>query len=335
MKATSGELPHGSDWAFEVKWDGVRLLAWCDPEGSQPLMLRSRTGRDITATYPELADLPTALGTSAALDGEVVCFDGDTPSFNRLQHRMHVDAPSALLVEQYPVVYLVFDLLVLDGRSLLDLPYATRRRFLDQLVADGPSWRVPPMATGDGRPLLRLATERQLEGVVAKRLSSPYEPGVRSRRWVKVKIRRSQEVVVGGWLEGQRGLAGQMGSLLVGVWADGRLHFAGAVGSGLTDRDRALLDERFTPTDRCPFAEIPPLDRSAVWVEPEVVVEVTFGEWSLDGRLRHPVYTGLRSDIDPAEVVREPLGSADVGSGNEPGPTEVEHELPPGAPDAR
>jgi bifunctional non-homologous end joining protein LigD len=315
MKATLGQLPTGPGWAYELKWDGMRLVARCQvsPSGATSLTLRSATGRDVTSSFPELADLPHRIGVPAVLDGEAVVFEGDGPSFGRLQNRMHVITPSSLLVNEHPVVYLVFDLLELEGRSLVDLPYTTRRQVLADLVEDGPTCRVPPWVE-DGESLLVLARQRGLEGVVAKRLTSRYQPGGRTRDWVKVKLRQRQELVVGGWLSGQGALAGQIGSLLVGYREDGVLRFAGAVGSGLTDRHRDLLGDRLTVTTSCPFSAVPPLARTATWVLPELVVEVEYGSWAADGLLRHPVYAGLRDDRRPEDVVRElPSRGPDVG----------------------
>ncbi|MGI9615064.1 MAG: hypothetical protein ACR2QO_19285, partial [Acidimicrobiales bacterium] len=226
-------------------------------------------------------------------------------SFGLLQHRMHVERPTQRLVDDHPIVYVVFDLLELDGRSLLDLPLSDRRAVLTNLLDDGPSWRVPPMVEGDGAPLLALADDRGLEGVVAKKLASRYEPGARSAAWRKVKIRRRQEFVVVGWLPGQGNLAGQIGSLLVAINDEDQLVFAGAVGSGIGERDRAQLNERFVVTGVCPFAATPPLDREPIWTEPTVVAEVEYGSWPADALLRHPVFAGLRNDRDPSDIVRE------------------------------
>ncbi|MEM9135200.1 MAG: non-homologous end-joining DNA ligase [Actinomycetota bacterium] len=315
MKAALGTLPAGDGWAFELKWDGVRLQATTHPpDEHRPLTLRSISARDVTSHYPELATLRDAVSTSAVLDGEVVVFDGDRPSFPRLQHRMHVTDPLPTLVTTHPVVFIVFDLLALDGNSLLDLPYETRRRLLTELVDDGPAWRVPPASTGSGQALVDLARERGLEGVVAKRLDSRYEPGARSKQWIKIKVRRQQEFVVGGWLPGQGALTGSIGSLLIGVHHDGRFVCAGAVGSGLTDGDRRRLQAVLTPTDDCPFDPVPEVDRPPRWVEPERVVEVGYGEWPETGNIRHPVYLGLRTDHDPRDVVRElPPGEEKMG----------------------
>ena len=180
MKAVLGDLPSGDAWAFELKWDGVRLQAACraDKDGPGSLVLRSISGRIVTSTYPELAGLPAAIGLPAVVDGEAVVFDGDRPSFGRLQHRMHVEHPAESLMAEHPAVFMVFDLLSLDGRSLVGVDYANRRRLLSDLLDDGPSWRVPPEVRGDGRQLLELAEQRGLEGVVAKRLTSTGCPGI-------------------------------------------------------------------------------------------------------------------------------------------------------------
>lgn len=300
MKAVTGDLPSGPDWAFELKWDGMRLAALCD----ESLVLRSLSGRDVTSSFPELEPLPAALGASAVLDGEVVVFDGDRPSFGLLQHRMHVEAPTQTLVSTHPIVYVVFDLLELDGRSLLTLPYRDRRRVLTDFLDDGPSWRVPPPVEGDGAALLALAEERGLEGIVAKKLSSRYTPGARTPEWIKVKIRLKQEFVVVGWLPGQGRLDGQIGSLLLAVWDGPALRFSGAVGSGLADRDRARLEPLMTPAP-CPFEVAPALDKPPRWIEPRIVAEIEYGSWPADGVLRHPVYVGLLPDHDPSAVVRE------------------------------
>ena len=312
MKAELGTLPSGDDWAFELKWDGMRVQASCHPSGqasSRPeaqTILRSISGRNITSGFPELMGLASHIGTSAIFDGEMVVFDGDRPDFGRLQHRMHVGEPNQALISTYPAVYIIFDLLELDGNRLLEVDLANRRRLLNELCEDGPAWRVPPLVEGDGQALLDLAAQRGLEGVVAKKLSSRYRPGSRSGSWIKVKLTLRQEFVVGGWLPGHGQLDGQLGSLLVGIYdADGTLHFAGAVGSGLTERHRDQLANAFVETQDRPFFEAPILDRPPVWVEPSQVVEVEYGSWPDGGSLRHPVFIGLRLDHNPADVVRE------------------------------
>jgi bifunctional non-homologous end joining protein LigD len=311
MKAVSGSLPADPDgWLFEIKWDGVRVIATLD-HGA--LRLASASGRDITASYPELAALAADHGDHLlVLDGEVVALDDrGVPDFGRLQGRMHVaDAQEAYRrAVDTPIVYQVFDLLRLDDHELLTVPVADRRRLLTELVDEGPHWRVPP-SYDDGAALLQAAVDLGLEGIVAKRADSPYTPGARSPAWRKVKVRRQQELVVGGWTDGTGNRAGHLGALLVGYHDGEALRFAGRVGSGLNGRDlgwwRSELEAR--AVEDCPFEPLPPAAdrRVAHWARPELVVEVAFAEWSRDGRLRHPSYLGRRNDKDPLEVVREP-----------------------------
>jgi bifunctional non-homologous end joining protein LigD len=208
------------------------------------------------------------------------------------------------------VSYVIFDLLHLEGRSLLGLPYEERRRLLDELELTGPSWQVPAFHRGDGEALLAATRERGLEGIVAKRLESPYRPGKRTREWLKIKNLRSQEVVVGGWLPGKGRREGEIGALLAGYWEtqDGerRLRYAGKVGTGFDAADLRMLAHKLEPLrrDESPFSGRQP-QRGANFVEPRLVAEVEFNEWTDAGTLRHPSYKGLRDDKDPAEVVRE------------------------------
>jgi bifunctional non-homologous end joining protein LigD len=302
MKATIGLPADETGWATELKWDGLRTEVLTDGETT---VLRSSRGRDITAQFPELADFGSHLGAPAVLDGELVVFDGDRPSFQRVLQRLNTERPNQQLIAENPAVYIAFDLLVLDGNRLLDLPFETRRRILADFLSDGPSWRVPPYGVDGSGPLLALARERDLEGVVVKRLASAYRPGARSSDWRKVKIRLRQEFVVGGWLAGQGSLEDGIGSLVLGVWDGPDLVMAGLAGSGLTDDARRRLAGGFTERDTPPFVAVPPLPRRATWVEPTTVVEVEFGDWPAEGMLRHPVYLGIRDDKDPTDVVRE------------------------------
>jgi len=310
MFATPGVLP-GNDagWAYEMKWDGVRALAFIE-DGQ--LRLASRTGRDITVAYPELSALGPASGTQLLLDGEVVAFDDGRPSFAQLQQRMHVTsaAQAARLSAQIPVSYLIFDVLHVDGHPLLDLPYAQRRELLEALDLNGASWQVPPSFTGySAADVLGVSREHGLEGIVAKRLDSPYQPGRRSPDWRKVKNVLRQEVVVGGWRRGEGERAGQIGSLLVGVQGPGGLLYAGHVGTGFTQQTLRLLGDRLASLQQpaSPFAEPVPREhaRGAVWVQPSLVIDVAFAAWTPEGRLRAASYQGLRDDKDPAEVIRE------------------------------
>lgn len=312
MKARTSKLPaDDSGWGYEIKWDGVRAVAYCE---TGRVRLESRTLRDITAQYPEVAGVALDLGgLEAVLDGELVAYDEEgRPSFQRLQRRIHVADASEVRRRRAaaPVTYVIFDLLYLDGELLLELPYAERRERLEALGLDGESWQTPSFHTGDGAALLALTRERGLEGIVAKRLDSPYRPGRRSAEWLKVKNVRGQEVVIGGWLPGKGRRAGGIGALLVGYHeGDGeerRLRFAGKVGTGFSERELAMLAERLEPLrrDDSPFDGRQP-ERGSIFAEPELVAEVEFGEWTNAGTMRHPSYKGLRDDKPAAAVVRE------------------------------
>jgi bifunctional non-homologous end joining protein LigD len=313
MLATSGTLPaDDAGWAYEMKWDGLRALAFVS--GSQ-VRLTSRTSRDITFVYPELAGLAAAVSAEqAVLDGEIVAFgDGAWPDFEALRQRMNIGtaAQARALAAQVPVSYLAFDVLWLDGRPVLDEPYARRRELLESLGLDGGRWQVPPAFAGEsGADIQAVSLQQHLEGIMAKRLSSKYEPGRRTTAWRKIKNVRRQEVVIGGWKPGEGGRAGWIGSLLVGVHdASGALVYSGHVGTGFTQQTLRMLGDRLAALrrDTSPFTgTVPPEDaRFARWVEPELVAEVAFADWTKSGRLRAPAYKGLRNDKDPAEVVRE------------------------------
>ena len=308
MLATTGPLPRDDGrWSYEVKWDGVRALVAV--EGGR-VVLRSRNGNDITGAYPELLGLAGALdGTAALLDGEVVAFDpSGRPDFGLLQSRMHVRSPSPSLVRSTPVTLLLFDVLQVDDRSLVDLPYDERRAVLESLPLAGERWQVPPSFPGDGEAVMAATLAQGMEGVVAKRRDSSYVPGRRSDCWIKVKhVRRTSAVVV-GWKPGDGGRAGRIGSLLLAVPDGDGWAYAGHVGTGFSGATLAMLGERLAPLRRDdPVLSDVPREhaRHAVWVEPELVVECDYTEWTREGRLRHPSYKGLRSDVDPREVRRQ------------------------------
>ena len=314
MLAVSGSAPpQDGNWALEMKWDGVRALAFIE---TGKLRLMSRTGRDITMAYPELAGLGAAIARKQVLlDGEIVVFGaGGWPEFEALQPRIHVrDAQQAArLAEQNPVSYLAFDLLQLDGRSLVDRPYRERRELLDSLAISGPFWQAPPSFPGEDFDAVReVSRQHSMEGIVAKRLDSRYLPGARSDSWLKIKNSRRQEVVVAGWKPGKGNREGQVGSLLIGLHEpDGALAYAGHVGTGFTVETLRMLGRLLAPLrrDTSPFDEpVPPEHaRTAVWAEPSLVIEVAFDLWTRAGRMRAPVYKGLRDDIDPEDVIREP-----------------------------
>jgi bifunctional non-homologous end joining protein LigD len=314
MLAVTGAVPRDlGKWALEMKWDGVRALAYIE-RGQVRLM--SRTERDVTVAYPELRGLGNATAhKQLLLDGEVVLFGASGwPEFEALQPRMHVSsaAQAKLLAAQNPVIYLIFDLLQLDGRPLFDLPYADRRAVLEDLELAGPFWQTPPWFGGeDFDAVQQVSLQRGSEGLVAKRLDSRYVPGVRNDDWRKIKNVLAQEAVVAGYKPGQGRRKGLVGSLLIGVHdADGKLIYAGHVGTGFSDETLHLLGDRLGPLRRAssPFdGPVPPEHaRPAVWVEPQLVIQVGYDRWTKAGRMRAPVYKGLRDDIDPASVIREP-----------------------------
>jgi bifunctional non-homologous end joining protein LigD len=301
-------------WAYEMKWDGMRALVGVE-DGD--VWLTSRAGNDATGRFPEIAPIADALGgVDALLDGELVALDDDgVPSFERLQPRMQAHGHAAVRdrASVQPVVLMLFDVLWLAGRSTCELPYTERRMLLERLELAGSSWQTPPttfgaVGKGAGDAVLETSRTLGLEGVVAKRVDSPYRPGRRSDSWRKVKTTLGQELVVGGWLPGAGRLEGQLGSLLVGYHDadDGSLHFAGRVGSGIDATKRELLVRALAPLrrDDSPFVATPKLP-SPQWVEPELVVEVAFHEWTSQGVLRAPRYRGLRDDKPASEVVRE------------------------------
>ncbi len=297
MLARTGKLPPDDErWGFEIKWDGVRAIAYSVP-GS--LRLESRNRNDISAGYPELRPLNRALSShKAILDGEIVAFDEDgRPSFGRLQGRMHLRGESAVRrrAKEIPVVYVIFDLLWLDGHSLMALPYTDRRARLKELGLDGPAWQTPDHVVGDGAAVLEASRASGLEGVVAKRLDSPYEPGRRSPCWLKVKNVRREDVVVGGWLPGEGRRRDRIGALLVGVEEDGKLRYAGRVGTGFSDAELERLSRELEQREDSPFTGRQP-PRDAIFVHPNRVAEVEFTEWTSDGVLRHPSYKGLREE---------------------------------------
>ena len=312
MLALPGSPPPGrlAEWAVEMKWDGVRALAFIS--GGR-LRLVSRTGKDISATYPDLAGLGGAVTASQALlDGEIVAFSDGRPDFEALQPRMHVSSADAAfrLSSTIPVSYLAFDALHVDGVGLTSLSYVERRKTLDTIISNGPRWLAPPNFPGPDLDAVRAASVANgLEGVVVKRLDSVYEPGARPGSWLKVKNQLMQEVVVAGWKPGQGNRTGLVGSLLVGVYSAGLLVYAGHVGTGFSDPVLRMLTRRLDALRRpdSPFDGPVPAEyaRPAVWVEPRLVIEVTFDRWTRAGRMRAPAYRGLRDDKDPADVVRE------------------------------
>ncbi len=331
MAQPASALPRDpKNWSFEVKWDGVRAIAYVKPGR---LRLESRNLNDITDAYPEVRGLVGALGMhEAVLDGEIVAFDDSgRPSFERLQRRMHVTSPSAIRRYQssMPVVYAIFDLLILDGHSLMELPYRERRARLESLQLKGPAWRVPANHPGEGKLLLDATAEQGLEGIVAKRLDSRYEPGRRGGNWLKIKHTMRQELVIGGWMPGEGRRTKRIGALLMGYYEDGKLRYAGRVGTGFTEKTLGDLQKRLDPLRRetSPFDVAPKLPREAVFVEPKLVAEIELREWTAERIMRAPSFKGLREDKPPREVRIEVIGEeAPEASG--------EAEIDPSSPEA-
>ncbi|MFI6500676.1 non-homologous end-joining DNA ligase [Nonomuraea typhae] len=288
----AGDLPSDRErYGLEVKWDGIRTLIHVNGEHR----LTGRHGAEYTRRYPEI----TAFGLrEAVIDGEVVALDPrGRPSFVRLQRRMHLTDPGPRMLELYPVTYIPFDLLYLNGTTLFDLPYQDRRALLDELDIG-----APPYFPGES-DLLGATHEQGLEGVVAKRLDSPYRPGVRSPWWVKVKNLSTREVVIGGWRPGKGRREGGIGSLLMGVFTGEGLTYVGHVGTGFTEAALAGLLAALRPLEiaRSPFRNAVPWRNR--WVRPDLVGEVAYTMVTDDLRLRHPVWRGLRPDKIPAEVL--------------------------------
>ena len=311
MLASVGPLPKDdTKWAYEVKWDGVRAILYSEPGR---LRIEGRSLAEITPRYPELADLGRALRSRrAVLDGEIVAFDASgRPSFGELQRRMHVTSTAAArrLAQTVPVTYVIFDLLWLDGHSLMAQSYRERRAALSELALNGRHWQTPPQLAGRLHDVLEASRVGGLEGVLAKRLDSTYRPGRRDGSWLKLKNVNREEFVVGGWTPGSGRRAGVIGALLLGIHDDGpELRYVGRVGTGFTDADLDRLARLLAPLARpdspfSPSTAAPP--RGAAFCEPALVVEVEFREWTAGGMLRSASYQGLRDDKPSAAVVHE------------------------------
>jgi bifunctional non-homologous end joining protein LigD len=313
MMARPGKLPRDeAKWGFEVKWDGIRTVAFLD---HGHIALQGRNFTDFTPRYPEVRDLARELGARRViLDGEVVAFDAEgRPSFERLQTRMHLASDSAVRrrVKDTPVTYVIFDLLYLDGHSTLPLAYEQRRELLEALELEGPAWRAPAYHRGEGNALLAATRDLGIEGIVAKRLDGPYEPGRRSSGWLKVKNVCEQDVVIGGWTPGEGGRSSTLGALAVGVYEDGKLAYAGKVGTGFTEKTLAIVQRELEPLrrDTSPFEGRQP-PKGTVFVEPKLVARVELREWTRSGTMRAPSFKGLRDDVDPQDCIREEGPSA-------------------------
>ena len=349
MLAKAGELPaRDAEWAYEIKWDGIRALVYV--EGGD-VRIESRNQNDITKQYPELMAIGAALaGHDVVLDAEIVAFTEDgVPSFQLLQSRLGLGKESTIRTRAaaVPATLAIFDLLHLDGHDLTGLTFVERREILATLPLDGPNWRISEYHVGGGAAMLASIVEAGLEGVMAKRLDAPYLAGKRGAAWTKVKQQQRQEFVVGGWTEGAGSRAGSIGALLIGHHdlrperaasrgEEQRLVYAGSVGTGFGRKQLDQLADLLAPlaTDTSPFDVNSPGDTKPAgkwqsirakeratggpaastrvhYVEPRLVVEVEYTEFTRDGTLRHPSFQGLRDDKDPADVVREDTADLD------------------------
>jgi bifunctional non-homologous end joining protein LigD len=323
LASVSDETPNGEEWTFEPKYDGIRILAFV-ADGSVSLL--SRNGNTKTAQFPEiagaLAGLSRARKRAFVLDGEIVAMDGDTPArFQQLQGRMHATDRAAIAArrDDTPVAYMVFDVL-LDGDEALihEAQHVRRAHLLQLLIPPVPHvLRISDSLSGNATTLLKQAHDRGWEGVIAKRRDALYEPGRRSRAWLKLKVEQRQEFVVGGYTE-PRNSRQHLGAILLGYHDDdGNLVYAGHTGGGFSRATLSDMYRRLHPLERktCPFVKQPRTNERAQWVRPRVVVEVKFNEWTADGKLRQPIFVGVRDDKEPADVRREPVSATAKSTG--------------------
>ncbi|MFJ8057836.1 ATP-dependent DNA ligase [Streptomyces sp. NPDC096142] len=310
MLASPGRLPlpGGDDrWAVETKQDGQRVLARLPGDGTA--LFRSRSGENITSAYPELQALGEEFrGAPAILDGEIVALDeSGRADFGRLESRMGlVRSPAAVVgraARRAPVHLVLFDVVFLGADSLLTAPYAERRHALESLELSGACWSVPAAVVGSSARALEATRAAGLEGIVCKRLTSRYEPGVRSRSWIKIRNLVTTDAVIGGWTPGRGRLTGLPGALLLGQRHEGRLRYVGSVGTGWSERERADLSALLSvaATTDCPFTPVP-LITGAHWVLPRLVGEVTYATRTRAGYLRHPSWHRLRPDLAPEDI---------------------------------
>jgi bifunctional non-homologous end joining protein LigD len=296
----------GDDWLLERKFDGERCVARKDGDA---VRLESRTGKDLTGTYPEVrAAMAAQRPEELLVDGEVVAFDGEQTSFSRLQQRLGVSNPSRALVGQFPVVYCVFDLLEAGGEDLTARPLVDRRARLETAIRPMKGLQISKAWRDDSQRRYAQACRSGWEGLIAKRADAPYAPG-RSRDWLKLKCVLEQEFVIGGYTD-PAGSRTDFGALLAGYYERDRLRYAGKVGTGYSAQTLRELGARLREleTSESPFADARPIPRGTHWTRPELVAQIGFAEWTGDGRLRQPRYLGLRDDKRPTDVVRERPG---------------------------
>jgi bifunctional non-homologous end joining protein LigD len=301
--------PH---FVYEPKYDGIRAIAEVSPAG--PVRLWSRLGNEKTTQFPEIADALAKWARRqkqpAVLDGEIVALDADgrPAGFQRLQGRIHLSGEPVAAPDSVNTAYIVFDVLRDGSHDLCDLPLVERRQRVERLFKGSRDTRlrISEVAHGNGTNLYERAMQQGWEGLIAKRADSLYKPGKRTPDWRKIKITQEQEFVVGGWTDPRQTRA-WFGALLLGVYDGPHLVYVGHTGTGFNERELARVMKLLAPlkTNECPFTPRPRTNERPHWVEPRLVAQVRFTEWTDDAKLRHPVYLGLRDDKDPRDVVRE------------------------------
>ncbi|HEX9815844.1 MAG TPA: non-homologous end-joining DNA ligase [Candidatus Thermoplasmatota archaeon] len=318
LATASSELPRAEGFGYEFKWDGYRAIIHLR---KGDVRIDSRRTNDVTRRFPQIAAGARRVHEPhLILDGEIVALDQENrPSFGLLQQHLRVPGAGPVPRTPPPVVFFAFDLLQRGAKSYLSRPYVERREILSDIAFDDAGWKVPPYEVDQGPAMIRVSDQVRLEGIVAKRLDSVYVPGTRSRDWLKIKHRRRQEFVVGGWTRGEGGRSGTFGALVLGYYdrrasetgprdAKPRLVYAGRVGTGFDDATLRRLLEQLKGIERAsnPFGEGDP-GNEVTFVEPRLVAEVSFTEWTHLGQLRQTSFHGLRTDKEPAEVVKEPM----------------------------
>ncbi|MPM40850.1 Multifunctional non-homologous end joining DNA repair protein LigD [bioreactor metagenome] len=316
MLAKPSSLPQADhEYAYEIKWDGIRAILYAK-QGR--VLLSSRNLRDITSQYPELAQLKDCLTQDTILDGEIVTLDSTgRPSFELLQSRMGLSSPQVIKnkMNQVPVTYIIFDVLQHGNNVLLNNSFIDRRQVLANLKLSGPFWQTSTHSIGNGASFLAVSRQLGLEGIIAKRLNSLYLPGKRTDDWLKIKNQKRQELVIGGWVPGKGSRTGRIGAILVGYYdispekgvnKPKKFIYAGKVGTGFSTAELDKLGSLLTRLqhDASPFAAKVPI-KDAIFVEPRLIAEFEFTEWTANNTLRHPSYKGLRTDKDPLSVIRE------------------------------
>jgi bifunctional non-homologous end joining protein LigD len=322
MLATlTGAAFDDDEWQFEPKWDGIRAIAIC----GEDTRLISRNDRDITVAYPELAGLHNrVVALDAMLDGEIVAFEDGVPSFQLLQQRMHLRDARKIeeMTRRIPVVFMVFDLLFLDGSDVTGRPLVERRLLLEELIVPAEFVQLSPVTEGRGRALFDAAAQQGLEGIMAKKRESRYQPGARSKEWLKVKVTFDADVVIAGWTEGEGNRKGSIGSLVMAVYDGDQLRYVGNVGTGFTQRSLADVVRSLEALEETAPAFPPEVIRSrpelrkAHWVTPSLVAMVEHRQLTNVGRLRAPAFKGFRDDKAPEDCTWAQLAAEAAATGN-------------------